>query len=166
MCAACNWPSASFTNTSDRKILSRLCLLTKLSWGAVECLSAKSLRWSKNLSEAKIVQNKRKTWVKVQKFTTGPPSSVPSLVRQGNPLCHPPEKIKKSSFSPLFDVGRHWINLASGYLDLRLYPYHFKWCKLYTQLTSWWVKPKFILSFRASTLPNNLNMFGAHLCER
>ena len=43
-CAALNWPSTSFTYTSDRRILSRLALLTKLSKGLVERLFAKSLK--------------------------------------------------------------------------------------------------------------------------
>ena len=44
MCATRNWPSASFTKTSDRRILSKLSLLTNLSRGLVECLSAKLLK--------------------------------------------------------------------------------------------------------------------------
>ena len=42
--AALSWPSASFTYTSDRRILSRLTLLTKLSKGLVEQLSVKPLK--------------------------------------------------------------------------------------------------------------------------
>ena len=42
--AALSWPSALFTYTSDRKILSRLALLTKLSKGLVLWLSAKPLK--------------------------------------------------------------------------------------------------------------------------
>ena len=44
MCATRNWPSDSFTKTSDRRILSKLSLLTNLSRGLVECLSAKLLK--------------------------------------------------------------------------------------------------------------------------
>ena len=44
MCTTRNWPSTSFTNTSDQRILSRLSLLTNLSKGLVERLSAKSLK--------------------------------------------------------------------------------------------------------------------------
>ena len=47
-CAAFNWPSASFTYTLDRKILSRPTLLTKLSKGLVLWLSAKPLKQKKS----------------------------------------------------------------------------------------------------------------------
>ena len=43
-CTALSWPSTSFTYTSDRKILSRLALLTKLSKDLVEWLSVKPLK--------------------------------------------------------------------------------------------------------------------------
>ena len=43
-CASLSWPSVSFMHTSDRRILSRLALLTKLSRGLVEQLSAKLLK--------------------------------------------------------------------------------------------------------------------------
>ena len=42
--AALSWPSTSFTYTSDRRILSKLTLLTKLSKGLVERLSVKPLK--------------------------------------------------------------------------------------------------------------------------
>ena len=96
------------------------------------------------------------------KLTVGPPPSVPSLTRQGKPSCHCLEKIKKYSFNPLFNIGRHWINLILGYLDLRYYPCPFILFRLYIQFTSWWVRFKFILSFKTSILLNTLNMFGAH----
>ena len=99
---------------------------------------------------------------KTHESTAIPPPGFPSLVGQGKPSCHSPEKIKKSSFKFLFEVGRHWINLTSGCLDLRQYLYPFRWCKLYTQFTSWWVKFRFIILFRASILPNTLNIFGTH----
>ena len=44
---ALSWPSDSFTYTSDHRILSRLTLLTKLSRGLVERLSAKPLKQRK-----------------------------------------------------------------------------------------------------------------------
>ena len=119
MCAARNWPSASFMNTSNRRILSRLSLLTNLSRGLVKRLSTKSFKQKEILSETGIMRNKRKIQAKLCRFTTKPPPGVPSSVGQGRPSCHFPEKIKKSSFSPLFDVRRHWINLTLGYLDLR-----------------------------------------------
>ena len=90
-----------------------------LSWGLVERLSEKSLKWMKILSEAAILGNKRVIQANTHKSTATPPPGFPSLVGQGRPSCHSPEKIKKSSFKPLFDVGRHWINLTAGYLDLR-----------------------------------------------
>ena len=96
------------------------------------------------------------------KLIVGPPPSVPSLTRQGKPSCHCLEKIKKYSFKPLFNIGRHWINLILGYLDLRYYPCPFILFRLYIQFTSWWVRFRFILSFKTSILLNTLNMFGAH----
>ena len=42
--AALSWLSASFTYTSDCRILSRLVLLTKRSKGLVEWISAKPLK--------------------------------------------------------------------------------------------------------------------------
>ena len=44
---ALSWLLDSFTYTSDRRILSRLTLLTKLSGGLVERLSAKPLKQRK-----------------------------------------------------------------------------------------------------------------------
>ena len=44
---ALSWPSDSFTYTSDHRILSRLTLLTKLSRGLIERLSAKPLKQRK-----------------------------------------------------------------------------------------------------------------------
>ena len=44
---ALSWSLDSFTYTSDRRILSRLTLLTKLSGGLVERLSAKPLKQRK-----------------------------------------------------------------------------------------------------------------------
>ena len=43
-CATLSWPLASLTYTSDCRILSRLALLTKLSKGVVELVSAKPLK--------------------------------------------------------------------------------------------------------------------------
>ena len=56
---------------------------------------------------AEIGGNKRKTQTKTHKFTARPPPGFPSLVGQGRPSCHSLDRIKKSSFKPLFDVGRH-----------------------------------------------------------
>ena len=91
--------------TSDLKILSKLSLLTKACWGLVEHLFAKSLKWKKILSEVGIVGNKREIQSNTHKSTAIPPPGSPSLVGQGRPSCLSPEKIKKSSFKPLFDVG-------------------------------------------------------------
>ena len=74
------------------------------------------MHFDKNIEQGEM---KEKAQTKAYKFTVGPPLGVPSLVGHGRPSCHALEKIKKSSFKPLFDVGRHWINLTSSYLDLR-----------------------------------------------
>ena len=57
--------------------------------------------------------------VKLQNLAISPPPGVPSLTGQGKLSCYCPEKIKKSFFSPLFDIGRHWINLTLECLDFK-----------------------------------------------
>ena len=59
-CAALSWPSASFTYTSDCRILSMLTLLTKLNKGLVEQLSAKSLKQRKMNFDKNRDREKRK----------------------------------------------------------------------------------------------------------
>ena len=71
------------------------------------------------LSEEEIWESKREIQAKTHKSTAIPPPGFPSLVGQGRLSYHSPERIKKSSFKPLFDMGRHRINLTAGYLDLR-----------------------------------------------
>ena len=120
-CVALSWPSDSLTYTSDCRILSKLTLLTKRSEGLRVLGSAMSLKPMKIhfSNDKKTTEMEELCKVKSQNLIINPPPGVPSLTGQGKPSCHCPEKIKKSSFNPLFDTGRHWINLTSEYLDFR-----------------------------------------------
>ena len=84
---------------SDRKILSRLSLLTKLRWGLVERLSVKSLKWKKNFVKSRGRGNKRKTQAKAHKFTARPPPSFPSLVDRVGHHAIPQKELKSLPLS-------------------------------------------------------------------
>ena len=63
-CAALSWLSASFTYTSDCKILSRPTLLTKLSKGLVLWVSAKPLKQKEVHFDKNREQGEMKEWHK------------------------------------------------------------------------------------------------------
>ena len=59
-----------------------------------------------------------KSNVRNPKSKVTPPGS-PSLVGQGRPSLQGPDRMRKSSFIPLLDLGRQEINLTTLDRDLR-----------------------------------------------